>query len=323
MLPQSAALVFMTVPFFVMRLAATTLRVDRAVLLVCHVVLALGTYSIFGDFLGFARYETYGERYFGLLGDGVSWALTLPLIVYFASGRIPLAAVAGLGLALTGSRGPALIAVGALILLMFFSRGRRFEYAAMIAAMIAIGLYQSGLFSTLADRFADTVFTSNDRTKTAALGMRLFWNSPLFGNGYNALAHYFPSNGHLTRLGILPSQTSTAVQMLSDSGLITFITYFSFVIAATAAGIRLMRNSQELAEGGLLNGIAAWLLAMLWLNQSALWFVVGSYVGPLVFAAAGLVAGSSQRLRLAQRIRAAARPVKLSEPSSGAFRPVH
>jgi hypothetical protein len=308
MLPQSAALVFMALPFFVMRLATVTLRIDRAVLLTCHVILALGTYSILGDFLGFAHYESVGGRYFGSLGDGVSWALTVPLIVYFATGRIPLAAVAGLGLALTGSRGPALIAVGALLWLMFFSRGRRFEYAAMIIAMIVIALYQGDLYSTLIDRFASTVFTSNDRTTTAALGMRLFNESPIFGNGYNALTHYFPTNAERLRIGIMPTQTSTAVQMLSDSGLVTFIPYLAFVIGTTTAGIRLMRNSKRLPEGGLLNGLVAWLVAMLWLNQSALWFVVGSYIGPLVFGAAGIIAGASQRLALADLTAAPVRP---------------
>jgi hypothetical protein len=324
MLPQSAALLFMALPFFVMRQAAVTLRVDRAILLTCHVVLALGIYSILGDFVGFARYEAMGGRYFGSLGDGVAWALTVPLIIYFATGRIPLAAVAGLGLALTGSRGPAMIAVGALLLLMLFSRGRRFQYAAMIIAMIVIALYQGGLYSTLIDRFADTAFTSNDRTTTAALGIRLFWESPLFGNGYNALTHYFPSNDHRLQLGIMPTQTSTAVQMLSDGGMITFLPYLGLIISSTAAGITLMRNSKSLAEGGLLNGIVAWLLAMLWLNQSALWFVVGSYIGPLVFAGAGIVAGASQRLRLAQRVSLPLGPIMPRDRfPGGAVRPVH
>lgn len=323
MLPQSAAVMFMALPFFVMRLAAVSLRIDRAVLLTCHVILGLGVYSVLGESIGFAHYESVGGRYFGSLGDGVSWALTLPLIVYFATGRIPLAAVAGLGLALTGSRGPALIAIGALVLLMFFSRGRRYEYAAMIVAMVVIGLYQGGLFTTLITRFSDTVFTSNDRTTTAGLGMRLFWQSPIFGNGYNALTHYFPSNAHRLQLGIMPTQTSTAVQMLSDSGAITFIPYLGFVISGTAAGIGLMRNSKSLAEGGLLNGLVAWLLAMLWLNQSALWFVVGSYIGPIVFGIAGIVAGASQRLAIARQAREPMRPVMPPGPyPSAAAQPV-
>jgi hypothetical protein len=314
MLAQSAALLFMALPFFAMERASRTVRIDRAVLWTCHITLGLGLYSILGDFLGLAHFESFGGRYFGSLGDSIAWALTLPLIVYFSTGRMPLAALAGVGLALTASRAPVLISVGALILLMFFSRGRRFHYAAMILALSIVGLFQGELYTTLADRFATTTFTSNDRTTTAALGIKIFLQSPLFGSGYNSLTHFYPTSAHRMSLGILPSQTSTAVQMLSDGGVITFLAYFCFVVAATIAGIGLMRNSQRQAEGGLINGIAAWLLAMLWLNQSALWFVVGSYVGPLVLGMAGVIAGSRTRFQSAQALAA---PPRRSRPALG------
>lgn len=309
MLPQSAALLFMALPFIAMERAARTVRVDQAIIWTCHVILGLGLYSILSDFLGLAHYEAFGGRYFGSLGDSIAWALTLPFVVYFSTGRMPLAALAGLGLALTASRAPVLISVAALILLMFFSRGRRFQYAAMVLAMIVIALFQGGLYETLVDRFSTTTFTSNDRTTTAALGIKIFERSPLFGSGYNSLTHFYPTSSHRLSLGIMPTQTSTAVQMLSDGGLIMFLAYLAFVLAATTTGIALLRHSKGLPEGGLINGVVAWLLAMLWLNQSAVWFVVGSYIGPLVFAAAGVVAGASVRLRSARYVDAVIPPV--------------
>jgi hypothetical protein len=213
------------------------------------------------------------------------------LIVYFSSNRLVLAAVAGLSLALTASRAPALTTIAALALLLVFSRGRRFEYGAMMLLLIAVGLYQAGLFTTLLSRISATQFVSNDRVTTAVQGIKLFLKSPVFGSGYNSLTHFYPSASHRNYFGLLPAQTSTFVQMLSDGGLISFIPYFAFVIVATTAGIGMMRQSQQFPEGRLVNGIVAWLVAMLWVNQSALWFVVGSYIGPLVFGMAGIVAG--------------------------------
>jgi O-antigen ligase len=133
------------------------------------------------------------------------------------------------------------------------------------------------------------------------LGIKIFLKSPFFGSGYNSLTHFYPSTARLITRGILPAQTSTFVEILSDGGLISFIPYLGFVIAATRAGLVLMRHSSKLADGLLLNGAAAWLVAMLWMNQSALWFVVGSYFGPLVFGMAGIVAGSSLTVKFALR----------------------
>ena len=301
-LPQSLALILMAAPFFAMDLAARTVRIDRMVMWTCHIILGLGLYSILADFFGLASYESGGGRYFGSLGDGVAWTLTLPLVVYFSAGRMPLAALAGLGLALTASRAPALVTAAALVLLMFFSRGRRFQYIAMILFMTAIALYQADLFTTLFHRISGTEFISNDRTATAALGIKIFLKSPIFGSGYNALTHFYPMSAERVAGGILPAQTSTLVQMLSDGGAITFLAYVGFLVVTSFSGVRLMRHSQHLPEGAILNGVVAWLLAMLWINQSALWFVVASYVGPIVFGMAGIVAGSWVRVLTTARL---------------------
>ena len=44
-------------------------------------------------------------------------------------------------------------------------------------------------------------------------------------------------------------------------------------------------------------GVAAWLIALLWVQQSAAWFLVGSSMAPVVFGAAGLIAGFDMRWR--------------------------
>jgi O-antigen ligase len=293
---QTAALAYMTLPFFVLHAAARATDVDRAVLLTCHIILGLSMLSILGDFTGLTSYEHLGGRYFGFLGDQSAWALTLPLLVYFSSKKLFLAGVAAVGLALTASRGPALCAVAALLVLLTFSRGRRLQYILTIAFMAFVALYQSEVFATLADRFGATYFGSSDRMITARTGLKIFEDSPLFGSGYNSLTYLMPSNARRLMLGQLPTQTSHLVQMLSDGGLLLFLPYLAFAIAVTVAGATLLRRQKSLADRGVINGVIAWLLAMLWVNQSAAWFVVGSYVGPLVFGMAGIVSGYWSRI---------------------------
>jgi O-antigen ligase len=300
---QALALIFATLPFFVMHYATARSEPTNAILWTCHVVVALGLCSILADLLGVAHYESGGGRFFGVLGDQVAWALTLPLIVYFASNRIPQAAVVALGLALTASRAPALVAIAAVILLMGFGRGRRLIYFAMFTILVLLVVWQAGFFTTLFDRIAGTDFASNDRTTTARLGIRIFTESPVFGSGYNALSHFYPSTVYRLSKGILQSQTSTFVQMLSDGGIVLFLPYLGFVIACTICGVSLMRQTIMYRARGVFNGVIAWLLAMLWVNQSALWFVVGSIISPLVFGMAGVLSGLHFRVQRAGLLR--------------------
>ena len=44
---------------------------------------------------------------------------------------------------------------------------------------------------------------------------------------------------------------------------------------------------------------------MLWVNQSASWFLVGSFVGPLVFGMAGILAGYWARIIYARQVTGA------------------
>ena len=295
LLPQVAALLFMTLPFFVLNAAAKAIDMEKAALVTCHVILAAGLISILSDVMGFTDFEHGGGRYFGFLGDPVAWALTLPFIVYFSRGQLVLAAAAGLGIAFTGSRAPAICVAAALVMLITFSRGRRAQYVVTLLLLFVLSRAQSDVFETLANRFEATSFGSNDRLGTALLGWRIFQKSPYFGTGYNSLGHLFPYRFTSTLQNTLSAQTSTFVQMLSDGGLLQFFGYCFFVVAATVTGIGLMRRRRTDPGSGTINGIVAWVLSMLWVNQSAAWFVVGSYVGPLVFGMAGIMAGYRSR----------------------------
>jgi hypothetical protein len=85
-----------------------------------------------------------------------------------------------------------------------------------------------------------------------------------------------------------------------------FSGYLFFVAATTVTGIGLMRRWRTEPGSGAINGIVVWVLSMLWVNQSAAWFVVGSYVGPIVLGMAGIMAGYRSR-QLMMRAQAWAR----------------
>ena len=298
LLPQIGALIYMTLPFFIFDRVAKAADMERIVLLTCHVILALCITSIIGDFLAITDFEHGAGRYFGFLGDPVAWALTLPFLVYFSSNRFMLAALAGFGLALTGSRAPAICIIAALLLLIAFSRGRRTKYFVTLGLLLALAGYESDIFQTLAARIGSTSISANDRLGTAILGIKIFKRSPYFGMGYDSFSHLFSRRLTSNMQDVLFAQTSTFVQMLSDGGLILFLGYLAFVIATSIAAIALMKRSKSVVDSGIINGLSAWLIAILWVNQSATWFIVGSYFGPLVFGMAGILSGYYARLLL-------------------------
>lgn len=300
-LQQTLALAYISLPFFALQTTAKTIPVERAMILSCHVLFALSALSIGGEVLGIFHFEISGNRYFGFVGDAVAWTLILPLIVYFASGRLFLAGIAAVCLALTGSRAPALCVVGSLLLLMTFARGHRLKYVTMLVVLGLVLAFESDLFDVVIDRLAATQFGSNDRVTTATVGLELFRKSPFFGNGYNALAYYFPRDPRADVWGFRGwTQTSPIVQTLSDGGLVWFLPYLGFMIAATAGSIAVIRKSRFLPDGGgIMSGLAAWLTGMLWLDQSTTWLVVGTVLGPLVFGVAGVISAYWARLNAA------------------------
>jgi hypothetical protein len=294
--PQTAILLSSVATFFALAAAARHASPNRALMIVCHSIAIIGSVSVVLDAVGITNFETYGTRYFGFLGDGVSWALTFPLILYFTTGRFYYAGAVAVPVLLTASRGPALLIACAMVLLLAFSKNRRFQYALTLMVLGLAVAYQSDQASELLGRFTSTSLTDNDRVLTSLNGIKVFLMSPIWGSGYNALEYYYPDVGNARLLGEFSVATSTAVQMLSEGGILLFLAYVAFVIFATAAAVRILRSSDQ-ESGALMTGLAVWLIAMLWSNQSAAWFLVGSFLTPLVLGASGLVAAFDVRRR--------------------------
>ena len=185
----------------------------------------------------------------------------------------------------------------ALLLLIAVGRGHRLRYFVTFALLIIFMAFSGSLFEKLFSRLDSTTFSSNDRLATARLGLRLFDRSPVFGMGYNAQSYFFPPNSTFRALrGEWSTQTSIFVQMLVEGGILVFVPYLLFVIACTVGALAILRQARDNDDWRLVSGAAAWLLAMLWVDQSATWFLVGSYLGPLVLGIAGMISGYWARI---------------------------
>ena len=294
--PQAAVLLTYTAAFFGVAIAARRFEIRRALLIVCHSLSIIGSLSILLDFVGITSFESFNGRYFGFLGDPAPWLLSFPLVIYFATSRFYYAGMVGLPILLTASRGPAFVIGCAILLLFTFARARRLKYVVTLVPIAVVLFFQYDIASGLLDRLSSTSLSQNDRIWTSLNGLKLFQMFPIWGAGYNGLGYYFPYNVAAQKLGEFSVPTSAMVQMMSDGGLLLFLPYLAFLISSTVAAVRILRSKDE--EGDpMMVGIAVWLVAMLWANQSAAWFLVGSSTAPLVFGAAGLIAGIDRRRR--------------------------
>jgi hypothetical protein len=299
--PQSAVLLIYMAAFFGVAAAARRFEMRRAVLIVCHTLSVIASLYILLDFAGITSFESFNGRYFGFLGDPAPWLLSFPLVIYFATSRFYYAAMVGLPILLTASRGPAFVIGCAILLLFTFAKARRLKYVVTLVPIAIILLFQSDVTSGLLGRLSATSLSQNDRIWTSLNGLKLFQMFPIWGAGYNGLEYYFPYNAVAQKLGEFSIPTSSVVQMLSEGGLLLFLPYLAFMITASIAAVRILRSDDE--EGDpMMVGTAVWLIAMLWANQSAAWFLVGSTLAPLVFGISGLVSGMDMRRRDRQAV---------------------
>ena len=292
---QTVMVTYTALPFFATVYAARRMDFDQAVQFTCHVLLALCLSSVLLDFAGVTSFESYSSRYFGFLGDGVAWLVTLPMIVYFTTGRFVLSGAGAMVLLLTLSRGATLVVTGAILLLLAFGGGRsRLHYGPPLLATIGVIAYNHEQFLEFIGRFSRLEIEQSGRVVTSLNGLNIFRDSPLFGSGYNSLAYYFPVLDMTTAEFAVAS--STFVQMLSDGGVVAMLGFIAFVLTISYLGLRSLTYRSETPLHQVVVGLTAWLLAIIWLNHSASWFLITAPLAPLVFGVAGLVAGYAARL---------------------------
>ena len=199
-----------------------------------------------------------------------------------------------MALLFTLSRGATLVVAGAILLLLAFGGGRsRLHYGPPLIATIGVIAYNNEQFLEFVSRFSRLEIEQSGRVVTSLNGLSIFRDSPLFGSGYDSLAYHFPV------LDIASAEfavaSSSFIQMLSDGGLLAILGFLTFVLTMSVLGVRSLTYRSEASLHQVVAGLTAWLLAIIWLNHSASWFLITSPLAPLVFGVAGLVAGYAAR----------------------------
>jgi hypothetical protein len=161
--------------------------------------------------------------------------------------------------------------------------------------MAAVGVidYNHEQFLDFISRFSRLEIEQSGRVVTSLNGLSIFKDSPLIGSGYDSLAYHFPVLDLANAEFAVAS--STFIQMLSDGGLLAFFGFLTFVITISYLGVRSLTYRSEAPLHQVVVGLAAWLLAIIWLNHSASWFLITSPLAPLVFGVAGLLGGYAAR----------------------------
>jgi O-antigen ligase len=262
-------------------------------------LLAVSGASIGLEMLGFARYEAFGARYFGFVGDQVAWLLSFLAIYYFVRGKLIFFALCLMVLFATLSRGAlVVVGIGVAFHLLFSpmvdTRSFVMRFGALLIGAAGFFLFQDTIGAFM-ERFYGLDLLENDRTRTIAFTLRVFDLSPIFGSGYNAHTYFFrpiaPAVNYAQVLWATP--VSTWAQILADGGIVTFIPFFMWALHCVWTAFRTLRVARGDPEARALMGLAAWFVAYVPFNHTAAWLLPSSLLSPLVFVVAGVVMGRS------------------------------
>lgn len=271
----------------------------KIIVWMAHVVMAICTLSIGLEVTGITNIERYGDRYFGFLSDPVALLITFPIIFYAATQMRFLLILSLLLLFFTVSRGPIALAFSGILLIAAFRRGRaRLQTLILSGIGLLITLVMSNYVSALSQRFME-IDLDDSRFKTPMAGLKLFAESPFFGNGYGALGYYYPINDNVVahvygryRDGVLPIASSTWIQMLSDGGVLLAIPYFVLIVLTARYCLPFIRGWLSMPCTRPVAGASVWLVVVFYINHSSGWFLAGGFVLPLIMALLGIVAGT-------------------------------
>ncbi len=275
--------------------------------------------SIWLQFFGVVSVEAYGTRYFGFIGDGVAWLVALAGVYFFYRRRLFLVLALFISLLMTQSRAPILVLLLGLAMYPYLFgfkslhilRDRRillFCLAGLPLVLLFGGDFVAEVWNASWNRLLETDLLESDRIASTEFTLKIFLENPLLGAGYNAHPRIFGASGFTggEGSGVLNTQTSTLAQVLADSGVVGFFSFFALLIGFILAVRELARLRSLIEPETYLAsaGLAAWLLPFSVGNQSAAWLIPGSQLSPFVFIAAGIIVGVIRAARGPRRIGA-------------------
>lgn len=267
------------------------------------------------------------HRFFGPFGDNVGYVICLFALLAFARGRFATALYHVTAIGLTGTRAALLCTMfGAGVLLLRGSWLRKRGQGVSIPLAVALGIgglatlvFFSPYGETLRVRFFDPDNLGRGvsvRTEAYRRAMAVISSSPVVGVGFCQ----FRNTWHLVTgsesLGLAEQDDRLSyfaqnqiLQFGTDGGVIAMVLYLALALGLLLCARKSVMLSSEVERPYVL-AAAAYLLAILVGNQSAVWFAVSSSAGYCVL----LVAGALVRFEVLAR--KSAQPVALGQAAN-------
>lgn len=244
------------------------------------------------------------HRFFGPFGDNVGYVICLFALLAFARGRFVTALYHVTAIGLTGTRAALLCtAFGSAVLLLRGSwlkkRGQRGSIPLAIAVGVG-GLATLVFFSPYGETLRTRLFDPDNlgrgvsvRTEAYRRALAVISSSPIVGVGFCQ----FRNTWHLVTgsesMGLAEQDDrlsfftqNQALQFGTDGGVIAMVLYLALALVLLLSARKCVLASSE-AERPYVLAAAAYLLAILIGNQSAVWFAVSSSAGYCLLLVAG------------------------------------
>ena len=237
----------------------------------------------FGEVL---HYNDGTVRFFGLLGDQVSFVVLGGLFVSIIEKKVGRVLFHSGAVLLTGTRGAlgSLAAGVGLYIVLGVLRGdpryrlRRFVYGlGLVGIMVGI-LFGTSLGAALTNRFIDTVVFEDSvstRLTSMKIGIDAFMSAPIFGLGVSGFPIYVSGTNvqNLFRAYLVNYTGTTSNQVIQVAveggvvGVILFLVTLLSIFRAFKSDARIPQAFVPLQMGGLL-----WAFSLIVANQTAVWF---------------------------------------------------
>ncbi len=182
---------------------------------------------------------------------------------------ITCAAIIGIALILTGSRGGVSASLAGVLALALLSavRGRRNAVGAgfgLLGALLVVGMALFNYGDFLADRFTAIGFASDDRLAVYSLAWRSIADAPLFGFGDGTFQEVFPiyRDGSISPFGVWDKAHNSYLELLQGLGVpvAVLLILAAALLAGRCAHAALMRRNGATAP--LVGAAATVIVAM-------------------------------------------------------------
>jgi len=256
-------------------------------------------------------------RYFGPLGDQVSFVLLYFIFKALMYRKLWEAFYFIVGMVLTGTRGALgalLVGLGIMLWQGFFVKQRIQRVLVLLGICIVLGILLWSDAGSMRSRLLDEeLFRKgiNQRLFTTSLAFKVFSDNLLLGVGFTGFKYIALDYGAIEeaveRLGsFAPNYIATAgnqfLQVATDGGVIG-LGVFIWMILVISRSLRWAMENAPINQRPIFAAGYLWLWSLVIGNQTAAWILPGSLISYLLWLLLGLTISVELRARLAGQER--------------------